>query len=402
MMSIKTVNALSHYTDWTVAHVHSGALGWNGFMVFGMVYWLIPRLWKTKLYSLKLANAHFWFGTIGILLYIIAMYTAGVTQGLMWRAFDETGRLMYPDFIETAVRLVPMYWVRLIGGSLYLLGILIGGFNLIMSIRSAPRELPDTEVMVPELARPTDKLELVTYDETLGWFERAGRRGWHRALEGWPMVFTLLTLGGILIGSVIEIIPVMLVRSNVPTIATVTPYTPLEFEGRDIYIREGCVQCHSQMVRPFRDEIERYGEYSKAGEHVYEHPFLWGSKRTGPDLARVGGKYPHLWHVRHMEDPREISGKSPMPPYPWLLEKPLDLSQTQQKIEAMMMLGVPYTPAEAEASVAHAKAQAQAISDEIVAQGGPAGLADKEIVALVAYLQRLGQDIKKTPAPERK
>jgi len=381
--------------------VHSGALGWNGFMAFGMIYWLIPRLWQTELHSKKLATAHFWLGTIGILLYIIAMYSAGVTQGLMWRAFDETGRLLYPDFIETVVKLMPMYWVRLIGGTMYLVGALLCAYNIVMSMMSAPKTLDDPRVKVPALVKPAAVPRSNNYDTELNKMESTLRKGFHRALEGWPLVFTVLTTVGVLIGGAVEIIPMMLVKSNIPTISTVKPYTPLELEGRDIYIREGCVGCHSQMVRPFRQEIERYGEYSKPGESVYDHPFLWGSKRSGPDLARLGGKYPHLWHVRHMEDPRSTTPKSIMPPYAWLLEKELDLSQTQDKVDTMAMLGVPYSAEAISAAQTDAEKQAAEIAAEVEAQGGPSGLANKEIVALVAYLQRLGADIKKAPNSER-
>ncbi|GIV58332.1 MAG: hypothetical protein KatS3mg042_1245 [Rhodothermaceae bacterium] len=218
--------------------------------------------------------------------------------------------------------------------------------------------------------------------------------GLHRKLEGWPLVFTILTTIAILIGGTVEFLPLVLIEDNVPRIATVKPFTPLEVEGRDIYIREGCNNCHSQMVRPFRHEIERYGEYSKPGETVYEHPFLWGSKRTGPDLARVGGKYPNLWHVRHMEDPRSTSPRSIMPPYPWLLEKTLDLSDLPAKLRSLRAVGVPYTDEEIAGAIEAARAQARAIAEDVAAQGGPAGLEEKEIVALVAYLQRLGQDLK--------
>ena len=399
MLSVKAVNSLSHYTDWTIGHVHSGALGWNGFMTFGMIYWLIPRLWKTELWSTKLATAHFWLGTIGIILYVVAMWSAGITQGLMWRAFDETGRLMYPDFIETVIQLMPMYWVRLLGGTMFLVGTLLLAVNLIMSIKTAPKKLEDPEVTVAipawKVAKTEAKTKTNNYDEML--FGVSGKlgEGWHRLLEGWPMVFTVLTTIAISIGGIVEIIPLMLVKSNVPTIATVKPYTPLELEGRDIYIREGCVSCHSQMIRPMRDEIERYGEYSKPGEFVYDRPFLWGSKRTGPDLARVGEKYPHLWHVNHMKDPRSVIEQSVMPPYPWLLEKELDLSATSGKLETHAMLGTPYSIEEIDGAVDIAKTQAAEIAAEIQKQGGPAGLENKEIVALVAYLQRLGTDIKK-------
>jgi cytochrome c oxidase cbb3-type subunit I/II len=394
MLSIKTVNALSHYTDWTIGHVHAGALGWNGFMTFGMVYWLIPRLWKTKLYSQKLANAHFWMGTVGILLYVIAMYSSGITQGLMWRAFDETGRLLYPDFVETVVKVVPMYWVRLLGGTLYLVGVLLSVYNLLMSVKNAPKNLEDPEVEVPPMVRKPAAAQATTYDEALNNLEGQAKGGWHRLREALPALFTVLTVLAISIGGLVEIIPMMLVKSNIPTVATVKPYTPLELEGRDLYIREGCVGCHSQMVRPFRQEIERYGEYSKPGEGVYDHPFLWGSKRTGPDLARLGGKYPDLWHVRHMENPRSTSPGSIMPNYDWLLTNELDLSSTNDKLEVMAMLGVPYSLEQIDGGQDAARKQAAEIAAGVEAQGGPSGLADKEIVAMVAYLQRLGADIK--------
>jgi cbb3-type cytochrome c oxidase subunit II len=218
--------------------------------------------------------------------------------------------------------------------------------------------------------------------------------GFHRKLEGWPLVFTILVTISILVGGVVEFVPLVLVKSNVPRIATVKPFTPLEVAGRDLYIREGCNNCHSQMVRPFRHELERYGEYGKPGETVYEHPFLWGSKRTGPDLSRVGGKYPNLWHVRHMQDPRSTSPRSIMPPYAWLLEKKLDFDILPTKLRRLRAVGVPYTDQEIERAVADAQAQARAIAADVEANKGPSGLEDKEIVALVAFLQRLGADIK--------
>ena len=157
------------------------------------------------------------------------------------------------------------------------------------------------------------------------------------------VTFTALAFVAVLIGGLIEIIPMFVIKENVPTIASVKPYTPLEVMGRDIYIREGCVGCHSQMIRPFRSETERYGEYSKAGEFVYDHPFLWGSKRTGPDLHRVGGKYPDAWHYNHMDDPRSTSPGSIMPRYSWLLT-PEDRYQRRGRRASRRLrkVGVPY------------------------------------------------------------
>jgi cytochrome c oxidase cbb3-type subunit I/II len=187
----------------------------------------------------------------------------------------------------------------------------------------------------------------------------------------------------------------------VKEIASVKPYTPLEVIGRDIYIREGCYNCHSQLVRPFRYETERYGEYSKAGEYVYDHPFQWGSKRTGPDLHRVGAKYPSLWHVRHMDRPASTTPGSVMPAYTHLKTNAFDASGIAAKMRALRTIGVPYTDGDIESAAASIEAQAQVIAAEVASQQGPTGLADKEITALTAYLQRLGTDIKwKRPQPQ--
>jgi cytochrome c oxidase cbb3-type subunit I/II len=407
LLSIKSVNALSHYTDWTVGHVHAGTLGWNGFMTFGMLYWIVPRLWKTDLFSRRLANAHFWIGSIGIIGYIISMWSAGITQGLMWRAFDATGRLMYPDFVETVVKVVPFYWVRFGSGSLYLLGALVMVYNLGRTIVSAPKQIEEAEQKVSALAPWSEELSVGipagvlpnTYDHFLFRASAAFKRGWHSVIEAMPATFTVLSVLAIAVGSLIEIIPTLLVRSNIPTIASVRPLTALELEGRDIYVSEGCYTCHSQMIRPFRAETERYGDYSKPGESIFDHPFQWGSRRIGPDLARVGGKYPHLWHVRHMHDPRSTSPGSIMPRYPWLLTDPLDLSRTSDKLALLASLNVPYSASDIHYARQDAEKQAAAIAAEVVKQGGPAGLEGKKIIALTAYLQRLGVDIKAPANP---
>ena len=394
MLSVKSVNALAHYTDWIIAHVHTGALGWNGFLTFGMIYWLAPRLFQAPLYSKKLAEAHFWIATFGILLYVVGIYSAGVTQGLMWRAFDETGRLMYPDFVETVLKLMPMYWMRAIGGTLYIAGMGLLGWNIYKTWKARPATYDVPVVRAAPLA-PVYEAEPAHHPEPAGAFARFVGMGWHRAWERRWAWFTVATVLAVVIASLFEIIPTFLIRSNVPTIASVKPYTPLELAGRDVYIAEGCFNCHSQMVRPFRHETERFGEYSKPGEFVYDHPFLWGSRRIGPDLARVGGKYPDLWHVRHMEAPAAITPRSVMPAYPHLLKDDLDYDAIQSKVDAMVMLGVPYGDAVRDGkAVALAREQAARIAAGIESQGGPRGLEAKQIVALTAYLQRLGQDIK--------
>ena len=390
MLSVKSVNALAHYTDWIIAHVHTGALGWNGFMTFGMVYWLAPRLFQAPLHSKKLAELHFWIATFGILLYVASIYSAGITQGLMWRAFDETGRLAYPDFVETVMKLMPMYWVRVAGGTLYIIGTLVFIYNIFMTWKARPATYEVAVASAPPLAKGYP--EAAHKPATGGVFARFVGMDWHRRWEGLPLLFTVMTVLAVVVASLAEIIPTFLIKSNVPTIASVRPYTPLELAGRDLYIREGCFNCHSQMVRPLRYETERFGEYSKPGEFVYDHPFLWGSRRIGPDLARIGGKYPDLWHVRHFSEPKSLVANSIMPSYGHLERNALDFEFIQKRVDAMVMLGVPYGEAVNRAPEM-AREQAEQMAAVIEAQGGPAGLADREVIALVAYLQRLGRDI---------
>ena len=381
MLAIKSVNALSHYTDWTIAHVHTGALGWNGFLTFSMLYWLFPRLYNTKLWSTKLANYHFWTGLLGMMFYVIPMYTSGITQGLMWKQFNKDGFLQYPNFLETTIRLIPMYELRAIGGTLYIVGIIMMLVNLYRTAK-AGQFIGDQEDQAPALnggAIETPKLG-------------------HRWLEGVPLTFTVLAAFAVLVGGLIEIIPMVLIKENVPTIASVKPYTALEVLGRDIYIREGCVGCHSQMIRPFRSETERYGEYSKVGEFVYDHPFLWGSKRTGPDLHRIGGKYPDAWHYNHMENPRSTSPGSIMPNYPWLLSQKLDTGVAVDRMRALRKVGVPYTDEEINKASVSIAAQSKTVVANLAIGSITNAPADREIVAVIAYLQRLGTDIKSAPA----
>ncbi|MBK8645348.1 MAG: cytochrome-c oxidase, cbb3-type subunit I [Gemmatimonadetes bacterium] len=397
MLSIKAVNSLSHYTDWTIAHVHSGALTWNGFFTFGMIYWLAPRLFQTELYSKKLMNTHFWIATIGIVLYIVSIYSAGVTQGLMWRAFDETGRLQYPDFVETVARLIPMYWVRVVGGTLYLVGVIIFAYNIVKTWGKRPAAYTVPVVQAPALAKqyvPEPLRPGVDVPATA--FGRFMNLTFHRSWERAPILFTVLTTVAVAVASLFEIIPTFLIKSNVPTIASVKPYTPLELAGRDLYIREGCFNCHSQQIRPLRFETERYGEYSKPGESVYEHPFLWGSRRIGPDLAREGGMKSNLWHLRHFQNPREVNAKSIMPAYTHIVTNDLDFDGIQQRVDAMAMLGVPYGDA-VNTAPDMARAQAKTIAADLAVTGGGNGFETKEVTALIAYMQRLGRDIQTAP-----
>lgn len=377
-LAVKTVNTVSHFTDWTIAHVHVGTLGWNGFLTFGMLYWLIPKIFNTKLYSRKLAEYHFWIGLLGILVYVVPLYIAGVSQSLMLRRFTPDGFLQFPIYLDTVRHIIPMWVLRAAGGALYLSGFVSCLYNLYMTMKQG--------TFVREEAAEAPALER---------YPTAGVReaNKHRILERKPILFLIVALIAVAIGSLAEIVPGFLIKSNVPTIASVKPYTPLELEGRDVYIAEGCYNCHAQMVRPFRSETERYGEYSKAGEFVYDHPFQWGSKRTGPDLHREGGKYPDSWHWSHTIDPPSMSPGSIMPPFPWLAHKRVDLNGTPGKIRAMQTLGVPYPSGYDSVAVTDLKKQAEIIVTGLD-QSGIKADSESELVALIAYLQRLGTDIK--------
>jgi len=395
MLSLKSVNAVAHFTDWIPAHVHIGTLGWNGFLIFGMIYWLMPRMYKTSLFSEKLANAHFWIGTLGILFWALPMYVAGFTQSLMWQDFNPDGTLVYGNFLETVTQIIPMYALRDFGGTLYLIGIILLIVNVLRTTATG-KLIRNEEAEAPALAKA---------------YKEHSSEHWHRWLERNPLKLALWSFVAILIGGIVEFVPTAMIESNIPTIDSVKPYTVLELEGRDIYIREGCNACHTQMVRPFRSEVIRYDpenqQYSMAGEYVYDHPHLWGSKRTGPDLHRVGGKYSNSWHYNHMWEPVSMSPKSIMPRYTWLFTTTdadgslsnngsLSTSMSKKKLEAMKTLGVPYEDAYIDQWEMHLNEQAQAIADDLNKDPNIEVDANEEIIALIAYLQRLGMDIKKS------
>lgn len=381
MLSLKSINAISHFTNWTVGHVHIGAMGWNGFLTFGMIYWLFPKMFKTKLYSVKLANLHFWLGTLAILFYSIPLYWAGWTEASMFKQFNDAGTLMYPNFLQVVEQIMPMYYMRAFGGTLYFLGAFLLVYNIYKTVKAGSFAAYE-EAEAPALEK------------------EGGRKpgeGYHRFLERKPVQFMILSIVAILIGGLVEVIPTYLIKSNIPTIASVKPYTPLELHGRDIYIAEGCYNCHSQMIRPFRSETERYGEYSKAGEYVYDHPFQWGSKRTGPDLWRNGVKTgrnykPDSWHYNHFMDPQKMNATSIMPAYPWLADYEINLDLTAAKIRAMQTLGVPYPEGYDKVANDDVKAQAEKIAAGLKAQGIDVG-SNKQVIALIAYIQRIGTDI---------
>jgi len=447
LLSIKSVNALSHYSDWTIGHVHGGTLGWNGFMAAGMFYWLAPRLWNTKLFSQGMANLHFWLGMVGILLYVAAMWVSGITQGLMLNATAEGGTILaYPNFVETLLAIRWPMGFRAIGGAFYLIGFFLMAYNLFMTAKSGQpvNGTVEVESAMDEMAGKDRKgfkgyvnapviycflimascalmifgqglgmligifLALVFTISAIAHFEFSGAKWseWYDELLKHGLTFTILTIIAAAIGGAVQIIPTVTMNraGNVEDRLQI-PYTPLELTGRDLYVSEGCYNCHSQMIRTMTADVLRYGGddgYSRLGESIYDHPFQWGSKRTGPDLAREGGPIAgdnelmriglrtNDWHFKHMLDPRSVSPGSNMPNYPWLFQKDAKTGTLMSKINAMRMLGVPYDIGLSEEEL---MAEYNLQANEIVADLESKGLyiePDKQIVALIAYLQKIG------------
>jgi cytochrome c oxidase cbb3-type subunit I/II len=429
LLSIKAMNSLSHYTDWTIGHVHSGALGWNGFIAAGMFYFLAPRLWNRKLHSVSMANMHFWLGLVGILLYVAAMWVSGVAQGLMLSATKESGTVLAnPNFIDAVTSTKALMYVRAVGGTFYLIGFFLLAYNIWRTARGAEPVNGTVEVVVEEKApgmglaggfwsAPVvfSLLFIVcasawaAFEGVLAgialWAMIATAMGalWHKEFKGitwgqWyekllenSLPFTALTVLAVLIGGVIQIIPTIIINKaeNIEGVRQI-PYTPLELAGRDIYVREGCYNCHSQMIRTLVGDVLRYGEYSRLGESIYDHPFQWGSKRTGPDLAREGGRYPNLWHFQHMRDPREVTPGSTMPNYPWLFTSRTDTRSLPVKIAVQRKLGVPYPEPDKKVIDRAVAEQQQAIVADLNNAGAEIE-PEREIVALIAYLQKLGK-----------
>ena len=375
LLSIKSVNGLAHNTDWIIAHVHSGALGWNGLIIFGMMYYLVPKLYQTELFSKKLANLHFWTATSGILLYIVSMWISGVMQGVMSRSINSEGLLNYPVFVEIVTAILPLHYVRAAGGALYLGGVFLMAYNLLKTAQNASA-LEIEYVTAPPRVRNNAEL-FPTF---------------HKVTENWGSLLVQLSAVAVIIGSVLELVPMFIADQSNGRLAEVKPYTPLELEGRDIYIREGCNNCHTQMVRAMVPETKRYGVPTASAEHVYEHPHLWGSKRTGPDLQRIGGKYGNVWHWKHMIAPRSLVPQSIMPAYEFLADTKLDTSSTQKKMTSLRWIGVPYSDTEIETALEQMANQSKTIADDLTTQGEKVTQQNSELLALIAYLQRLGKD----------
>ena len=461
LLSIRAVNALSHYSDWGIGHVHSAALGWNGFMAAGMFYWLAPRLWKTELWSKALANMHFWIGTVGILIYVAAMWAAGIMQGLMLGEVDTGGTTLKYEFLETLESIQVFYILRSIGGTLYLLGFILCAFNIWKTARSGTAYDETVQVAVLERKQKdnmgwssallSDPLAYIFLGmaTTILWFflpphadkvalvltlllsvkayfafkaSKEKWTNWHERIVENYLPFSLLVFVAVAIGGAVQIIPSLIVNREKNVEGRLQElYTPLELVGRDLYVSEGCYNCHSQMIRTLVPDVMRYGrsgvkdDFSHLGETLFDHPYQWGSKRTGPDLAREGGplavgaKYMRVgkrgndWHFNHFLNPRQTSPGSNMPAYPWLFENTADVKSLPAKIAAQSRIGVPWPPMSQHEIRDLAESQGQEIAASLVAakvylpdkpelQGDALRnhLAKTQAIALIAYMQKLG------------
>jgi cytochrome c oxidase cbb3-type subunit I/II len=437
LLSIRPVNALSHYSDWTIGHVHSGALGWNGFMAAGLFYWLAPRLWNTKLHSVPMANFHFWIGTFGILLYVVAMWISGIMQGLMLSQVTPDGLALKNTFLDTLQAIRPLMGLRVIGGAMFLVGWIVMCINLFKTIASgkATNEVREVAVIQHDSSQKMGLGETFFNDPltysiggillVCGWlflprgadvaslvcacifafmavkrFKKAHQTWsfWYEKLLHNYLPFTILTFVAVVIGGLIQLIPTITVNTAKNMEDRIQKlYEPLELAGRDIYITEGCYNCHSQMIRTLVPDVMRYGDYSRLGESIYDHPYQWGSKRTGPDLAREGGARPNSWHYEHMMDPRSMSPQSNMPAYAHLKDKAFDQNALPKKIAVLRQLGVPYPAMDATSIKMKALEQGAAIAEDLK-KANIVVRPDSEMVAIIAYLQKLGQY--DTPAVE--
>lgn len=461
LLSIRSVSALAHYTDWIVGHVHSGTLGWNGFMAAGMFYWLAPKLWGRKLWSERLADFHFWIGLVGILLYVASLWFAGIIQGLMLNETDPTGTRLVHEFVQTVDKIQLLMLTRAIGGTLYLAGFILLVINIWKTARAGSpvnetREVFEDPSMAKErmtwqAAFRSDPVALTMWGLVFAilWlflppgashmaliylggyvvylvyrFKRENKSWghWYEQLAENYIPFSVLTLVAVLIGGVVQIVPTVTVNraANVED-RLQTLYTPLELAGRDIYVSEGCYNCHSQMIRTLVPDVLRYGEYSRLGESIYDHPFQWGSKRTGPDLAREGGQRSDDWHYLHFLNPRDINPQSRMPAYVWLLHEKTDFAALPGKIAVQQRIGVPYPIMSPEEIKQGAREQALEFAQRLVDKQVPIPadangneptnpteardkLAGSRMIALIAYLQKLGtfDDVEIDPEKEKR
>jgi cytochrome c oxidase cbb3-type subunit I/II len=411
LLSFKGLEAIVHYTDWEIAHAQAEQLGWIGFMTFGMIYWLLPRLYSMRVANSGSSGLHFWLASVGLVLIVVPGYLAGAIQSQKWSQMSELGRLQY-SFIESLEAVLPFWWMRVFGFVVYLMGL---GTLCACVFSALTNGASRNEInLLPALSKGNDDLETPVKSSNLVGkpvlemalkIDQWSTLEWHRKLERQPVRFLALIGTSICGLSCMQLLPILALESSVPRIESVQPYTPLELIGREIYVSQGCHNCHSQTVRPLVHESQMYGAISEGGEFAYDRPVQWGNRRIGPDLARKGGGVQSsLWHWRHLENPPVMTPKTVMPAFQFLHESKLSFDDLGKKIAVLSKLGTPYDMSSEDGQsleskfADQAKKQAEVIAAEIIGQGGPVAykgtlIKDTSVIALIAYIQRLGTDI---------
>ena len=418
LLSFKSVNGFLHYTDWELAHTHLVQMGWIGFTTFGMIYWLLPRLYPTQIANNGLVQLHFWLSAIGLVLTVVPEYCSGFVQATKWSQLSDLGRLQF-SFIEALQSVAGFWWIRLLGGCIYLAGLLAFSLKVALALCLKPtcnesscqplvrNQSPSVDWSEsPSLLVGKPVLDIASKIDQFAMLD------WHRKLEQQPMRLAVLIGFAVGLLSLLQLLPMLAVNNVVPPIASVQPYTPLELVGRDIYVSQGCQNCHTQTVRPLVHESQRYGAISQGGEFAFDRPVQWGNRRIGPDLARKGGGVQSsLWHWRHLENPPAMTPETVMPVFKQLHASALDLSDIGRKIETLAKLGTPYDLSVADGSSLAGKfkelaeKQAEVVAADIIGQGGPVAyngilIKDTSVIALIAYIQRLGTDLSRPAVVE--
>ncbi|MEM6688122.1 MAG: cbb3-type cytochrome c oxidase subunit II [Planctomycetota bacterium] len=400
ILGVQRLHWWVQYSDWTTAMACLAVLGWSTMLFLGMAYFLAPRMSGRVLTIGPWERFHFYGSLCGVALVVVSFGIAGVTQSAMWFATDSVGNLAYVEFVDSVTASATWRAVAALGFAILMLASMVGATRLLIhmvgGIATATSDEPLT-IGDPQAIFKGRKTPRLTDAPVLGLakhLEASKDMLWHRSLERSPTALVALVAFAFLAAMIVQVGPV-LATAAVTEGAGATKYTPLQWYGRDLYIQEGCVQCHSQNVRPIVAETKRYGALSSPSESTREHHIQWGLRRIGPDLAREGGKQTSVWHWKHLSDPRSMTEGSVMPSFEYLTSEPINYEQLIARSEAGIELGA-VVPIEDAANILEiSRREAERVTADIVGGGGPVLVEgqltiDMKAVALIAYLQRLG------------